>query len=85
MFKRILLLLLFCGSFVYAAENSSPPAPPAANPPSEASIKQLLEVTQARKLVDSIMSQMDNLMQQAVAQAAQGRDIPESVQKEIDR
>ena len=85
MFKRILLLLLFCGSFVYAAENPSPAAPATANPPSEASIKQLLEVTQARKLIDSIMSQMDNLMQQAVVQAAQGREIPDNVQKEIDR
>jgi hypothetical protein len=87
MFKRILPIFLLCGSFVYAAENPSPSASATAtpNPPSEASIKQLLEVTQARKLVDSIMGQMDNLMQQAVVQAAAGREIPESVQKEIDR
>jgi hypothetical protein len=87
MFKRILPLLLLCGSFVHAAENSPPAASATAtaNSPSEASIKQLLEVTQARKLVDSIMSQMDNLMQQAVVQAAAGRDIPDSVQKEVDR
>ena len=85
MFKRILPIFLLCGSFVYAAENPSAAAPATTNPPSEASIKQLLEVTQAKKLADSVMSQMDNLMQQAVTQAAQGRDIPDNVQKEIDR
>lgn len=85
MFKRVLLLLLLGGSFVYAAENSSPSAPAAAKPPSEESIKQLLEVTQARKLIDSVMSQMDLLMQQAVAQAVQGQEIPPKVQKEIDQ
>ena len=92
MFKRILPIFLLSGSIVFAAGSPSPsaspspsPSPTAANPPSEASVKQLLEVTQARKLIDSIMSQMDNLMQQAVAQAAAGRDIPDSVQKEIDR
>jgi hypothetical protein len=85
MFKRIVPIFLLCGSFVYAAENPSSGPAVTVNPPSEASIKQLLEVTQARKLVDSIMAQMDNLMQQAVVQAAAGREIPESVQKEIDR
>ncbi len=91
MFKRILPIFLLSASIVLAAGSPSPtvspsPSPsPSANPPSEASIKQLLEVTQAKKLVDSVMSQMDNLMQQAVVQAAQGREIPESVQKEIDR
>ena len=91
MFKRILPIFLCCGSIVYAAGTPSPTASPTpspaatANPPSETSVKQLLEVTQARKLADSLMAQMDNLMQQAVAQAAQGREIPESVQKEIDR
>lgn len=85
MFKRILPILLLCGSVVYAAENSSPSAPAPTNPPSDASIKQLLEVMQARKLIDSVMGQMDNMMLQAVAQAAQGQTIPPKVQKEIDR
>ena len=91
MFKRILPIFLLSGSIVFAAGSPSPtvspsPSPsPSASPASETSIKQLLEVTQARKLIDSIMSQMDNLMQQAVAEAAAGRDIPDSVQKEIDR
>ena len=83
MFRRILPLLLLCGSIALAADNSSPtPAP--SNPPSEASVKQLLEVAQARKLIDSVMKQMDNLMQQSIAQATQGQKIPPKVQKDID-
>jgi hypothetical protein len=86
MIKRILPILLLSGSFVYAAENPSPGAPAAAsNPPSEATIKQMLEVMQARKLVDSMMTQMDTLMLQMVAQATQGQTIPPKVQKEIDQ
>jgi hypothetical protein len=85
MLKRILPTMLLCGSLVYAAENPSPNAPASANPPSEASIKQMLEVMQARKLVDSMMAQMDNLLLQTVAQATQGRPIPPHVQKQIDQ
>lgn len=85
MFKRILPILLICGSVVCAAENPSPNAPAASNPPSEASIKELLQVTQVRKLVDSMMSQMDTLLLQTVAQATQGQAIPPKIQKEIDQ
>ena len=85
MFKRILPILVLCGSVVYAAENPSPAAPAAANPPSEASIRQILEVMQARKLVDSMMAQMDNLMLETVAQATQGQPVPPNVQKQIDQ
>jgi hypothetical protein len=85
MFKRILPVLLLCGSIAMAADNPSPASPAPANPPSEASIKQLLELAQARKLIDSVMAQMDNLMQQSVAQATQGQKIPPKVQKDIDQ
>ena len=85
MFKRILPILLLCGSFVSAAENPSPTASPGAHPPSEASIRQMLEVMQARKLVDSMMAQMDTLLLQTVAQVAQGRPVPPNVQKQIDQ
>jgi hypothetical protein len=84
MFKRILPLLLLCGSIAFAADNASPTSPAPSNPPSEASVKQLLEVAQARKLIDSVMAQMDNLMQQSIAQATQGQKIPPKVQKDID-
>lgn len=82
MFKRILLILALCGSVAYGAENSSPGA---GNPPSEASIKQLLELAQAHKLVDSVMGQMDALMKQSIQQATQGKDVPPKVQKDIDK
>jgi len=85
MFKRILPVLLFCGSIAMAADNSSPTSPAPSNPPSEASVKQLLEVAQARKLIDSVMAQMDNLMLQSIAQATQGQKIPPKVQKDIDQ
>lgn len=83
--KRILLVLFLCGSVAMAADNPSPTSPAPSNPPSEASVKQLLEVAQARKLVDSIMAQMDNLMQQSIAQATKGQTISPKVQKEVDK
>ena len=64
MSTRILLILTLCASFVHAADN---PSPTPSAPPTEASIKQLLGVAQAHKLVDSVMMQMDNLMQQTIA------------------
>lgn len=82
MFTRILLILTVGGSLVHAAEN--PSAPPS-TAPTEASVKQLLEVAQARKLVDSVMNQMDNLLQQTIAQATKGQPIPAKVQKDIDQ
>jgi hypothetical protein len=82
MFNRMLFILLLGGSMAFAANDNSSPTP--AKPPTDASIKQLLEVAQARKLVDSVMKQMDNLMEQSIAQATQGQKIPPKVQKEID-
>src|SRR2546430_9127216 len=54
-------------------------------PPSEASIKQLLEVMQVRKLLESTMAQMDALMKQATQQVTQGQKITPEVQKQIDK
>ena len=81
MSTRIVLILTLCASFLRAAENPSP----ASAPPTEASIKQLLEVAQAHKLVGSVMTQMDNLMQQTIAQAIKGQQVSPKVQKDIDR
>ena len=78
-------MLFLCGSIAMAADNASPTSPAPSSPPSEASIKQLLEVAQARKLVDSIMMQMGNLMEQSMAQATKGQTVPPKVQKEIDK
>ena len=85
MAKRIFLILTLCGSVAYGADNPSPSPSAAGAPPSEASIKQLLEVAQARKLIDSVMAQMDGLMQQTIAQATKGQDISPKVQKDIDK
>jgi len=60
MTKRIVIAVaLFCSvGFcpIFAADN----------PPSEASIKQLLEVGQAHKLVDTMTAQMEGYMQQVM-------------------
>jgi len=85
MLKRILLILALCGALARAADNPSPSSPGTSSAPTEASIKQLLEVAQAHKLIDSVMAQMDNLMQQTIAQATQGQKIPPRVQKDIDQ
>ena len=82
MFTRILFILTLCAALVDAADN------PSASPstaPTEASIKQLLEVAQAHKLVDSVIAQMDSLMQQTIAQVTKGQQIPAKVQKDIDQ
>ena len=85
MLKRIIFILTLCGSVAYAADTPAPGASGADSPPSEASIKELLEVAQARKLIDSVMAQMDELMKQTIYQATQGREIPPKVQKDIDK
>jgi hypothetical protein len=84
MFKRVFLLVLCCGTLAYAAENQPPSASTPSAPPSEAAVKQVLELAQARKLVDSVMKQMDLLMLQTIQQATQGQQIPPKVQKDID-
>ncbi len=55
------------------------------NPPSEASIEQLLEVGQAHKLVDTMTAQMDGYMKQIMQQATQGQHITPEIQKDIDK
>lgn len=54
-------------------------------PPTDASIKQLLEVSHVRTLLDSMTTQMDSLMKNAMAQATQGQQITPEVQQEIDQ
>ena len=84
MLKRVFLILSLCGSMSYAANPSASPGA-LSNPPSEASIKQLLETAQARKMVDSVMAQTEVFMKQAMQQATQGQQIPPKVQKDIDK
>ena len=84
MLSRTFLVLALWSSLIYAADNPPPSATPS-SPPTEASVKELLELSQSHKLVDSVMGQMENLMQQTIAQATRGRDVPAKVQKDIDQ
>ena len=54
-------------------------------PPSEASVKQLLEVSQVHKILDTTMAQMDGFMKQAMAQATQGQSLTPQVRKDVDK
>ena len=79
MIKRIAIVLSLTCSIalpnVFAADQ----------PPTEASIKQLLEIGQAHKLVDAMMAQMDGLMKQAMEQAAKGQQLSPKIQKDIEK
>lgn len=85
MIKRTLLILALTGTVALGANEPSAGQNPGGNPASEESVKQLLELAQAQKLIESVMAQMDELMKQTIYQAAQGREIPPKVQKEIDK
>ena len=54
-------------------------------PPSEDAIKQLLEVTQARQMVDTMNSQMQNMLKNSMQAATQGQKVTPQIQKEIDQ
>jgi uncharacterized protein len=72
--KWILLVLLMLCTTAYGADTK----------PSEQSIKELLRVTESRKLLDSIMGQMDNFMKSSMQQAFKGRTMTPKEQKLID-
>lgn len=48
--------------------------------PSEDSVRRLMEVTEARKLVDQMYQQFDNHLASAMKQSLQGREIPAETQ-----
>jgi hypothetical protein len=75
MLKRALLLLVVATTTAYAVDN----------PPSEASIKQLLEASHAHKILDTMLAQMDGFMKQAMQQATQGQSLTPEVKKDIDK
>lgn len=51
---------------------------------SEASVRQLIEVTQARKLLDGTMAQMDSMLQTSVKQSLQGKTFNAEQQAILD-
>ena len=66
--KRLLITLCALAAI-------SSPAFAAPQPPSEDSIRRLLEVTEARKLLDGMMAQVDALMRRNMEQALLGRQL----------
>jgi uncharacterized protein len=62
-------------------------APAIANdgPPSDASIQQLLDLTNVRQLLDGMKGQVDNMMATAVRNAQQGQPLTPERQAVIDR
>jgi hypothetical protein len=85
MIKRVFLLLSLCGAAAYGAGSPSPGPVTTSDMPSEASVKQLLEAAQVHTLLDSVMTQMDTMLQQTMRQATQGRKVPSRIQKDIDK
>src|SRR2546421_8464233 len=75
MIKQISIPLLLCASLVYGADSV----------PSEASVKQLMEVMQLHKNVDAMMGQMDAIMKNAFQQATQGQSVPPEAQEAFDK
>ncbi len=87
---RTLVSLIALASVGFAAEPAAPaaaPAPataPAQAPASEASIKELLEISHARGLVDSVMTQVDGMIKASMAQAERQYPSTPEVQKILD-
>jgi len=76
MFQRFLIVLLLSCSATFAQSTV----------PSEASIKQLLELTQqSRKVIDSATAQMDRLMTSAIEQVTKGEKLSPDAQKMVDQ
>lgn len=69
-----LLLVLISFRWVLAAES----------PPSDASIRELMTITESRKLLDMAAAQMDGTMQSSMQQALQGHNITPDQQRIID-
>jgi hypothetical protein len=70
--RNILIALLFCSTTAMAA------------PASESSIRQLLEVNQAQKLVDGMQTQFNSLMNNSVQQALKGKTPTPEQQQAIE-
>jgi len=78
--NRRIPVVLLVGSFAIASISLA-----ADTPPTEASIKQLLEVVQAHKLIETTMTQMDGFMKKIMEQATEGQNLSPKIQKDIAR
>ncbi len=73
--KRIVLALSLLCSAAFAAGPQ----------PSERSVKELLVLSDAPKVIDAAMGQLDGMMQQMLAQATQGRPVSPAQQAAVDK
>ena len=70
--------LLLCAAALCAPAFAADP------PPSEASVRELLAVTEAKQLIDNSMSQIDAAIQNGVKQSLQGRELTPEQEKIFD-
>ncbi len=78
MFKSSWLLalaLLFCSPAAFAADTA----------PSEASLRDLLELTRARDTLDTMLTQMDEVMKTTMRQATDGQQLNQAQRELIDQ
>lgn len=77
--RKILIVVLACFSLASSISFS------AENPPSETSVKQLLEVSQVHKILDDTMKQIDAMVTQTMEQLTRGQPMTPKIQKDIDQ
>jgi hypothetical protein len=85
MMLRILTFLALTCSAVIAADSPPPSSAPADKAPSDASLKQLIQVMHARQLLDSMMAQLDGTMKKIMQQVTEGQPVPPAVQKIFEK
>ena len=73
-----ILYALLLAAFVSSAAIADP------NPPSDASVRELLAITESRSLIDGAMEQVDASMQASMKQAFADRPLSEAEQKIVD-
>lgn len=73
--KRLILAFALACTTAFAADNV----------PSDASIHELLNVTDAPKMIDAMAGQIDGMMKGMIAQAAQGQQVTPAQQAAIDK
>ncbi len=81
MFTRIFLGLLL----ITLAFSSAPAVRAAGSEPSEASVKQLIGIMQLHKSLDSLVAQMNKIMETAAEQASQGQPLSTVAKASLDR
>lgn len=69
-------ILLFCCCWLVGLA--------AAAPPTDASLRELIAVTESQKLVESSMAQLDSVMQASMANALRGKEVTPEMRQTMD-